>query len=483
MENAQAPIVSAEKVNDFLENHANYFLVQEHAARRHHYDIRLRVKYRGESGCGAQDKGEYGSGPEADIKLESDRVGIERLDGGLETKMMKQEREDVLRSWAVPKGISSNPGVKRLAQETTDHGLSYARYEGAIPRGSYGAGTTMAWDMGTYTVPIKKLKRGKRGVHLDDDEDESETESSQGSNAQVKFGEREQKRLMAGLDKGHVTIIFHGQKLNGEYAFFRLPNTKIEPTGPRSARHRSRSARASTERSTPGRSVTPGTNRESVGLDSDNDDEIGRGAGTWLLIKKREAGEDARTTSKRKAQSAPSDAPPEVIVTHPLSVLTGLSIQATGIASGADVDAQGHWVKLEKNDRPIKGARGMSMKIESNPRTALIPGVLPSAESLTEDSDGETTEEDVRVVKREQVAVQRAPKKRQLIKSESSLEHVPSEPSRKRYKPDPDAVSSAGVQTNLPDADSIPISSAPVLPTLPNASDTDYDSDATEIIE
>jgi bifunctional non-homologous end joining protein LigD len=128
------------------------FVVQQHAARALHYDFRLE------------------------------------LDG-------------VLKSWAVPKGPSLDPEVKRLAVQTEDHPFDYASFEGVIPPKQYGAGEVIVWDCGVYAPD-----EAHGGGFHDRAEDE--------------------KRVRAALEQGKLSLLLRGEKLKGSFALVRSADRK-----------------------------------------------------------------------------------------------------------------------------------------------------------------------------------------------------------------------------------------------------------------
>jgi bifunctional non-homologous end joining protein LigD len=98
------------------------------------------------------------------------------------------EVEGVLKSWAVPKGPSLDPHVKRLAVRVEDHPYDYRNFEGTIPKGNYGAGDVIVWDRGTY--------RSADGGGEDS--------------------------VSSGLRKGALSIVLRGKKLKGAFSLVRL---------------------------------------------------------------------------------------------------------------------------------------------------------------------------------------------------------------------------------------------------------------------
>ena len=97
---------------------------------------------------------------------------------------LRLEADGVLKSWAVTKGPSPDPEIKRLAVQTEDHPMAYAEFEGTIPKGEYGGGTVMLWDKGTW-------------------------EPVEGKSAKD-------------LAKGHLHFTLHGERMKGEWLLIRL---------------------------------------------------------------------------------------------------------------------------------------------------------------------------------------------------------------------------------------------------------------------
>jgi DNA ligase D-like protein (predicted 3'-phosphoesterase) len=100
------------------------------------------------------------------------------------------EIDGVLKSWAIPKGPSTDPRVKRLAIPTEDHPLEYATFEGVIPEENYGGGTVLVWDRGTYD----NLRKDQDGRKVD---------------------------MSRCFTDGHLAVWLNGEKITGGYALIR----------------------------------------------------------------------------------------------------------------------------------------------------------------------------------------------------------------------------------------------------------------------
>ncbi|MGO9317124.1 MAG: DNA polymerase ligase N-terminal domain-containing protein [Terracidiphilus sp.] len=144
-------------------------------------------------------KRQFGATPEP-RGAEHARKGNQSLIYAIQKHMASQLHYDlrlewngVLLSWAVPKGPSLDPAVKRLAMRTEDHPIEYSGFEGVIPAGQYGAGTVMLWDRGTW--------------------------------------QPESDDVVMSLQKGEIKFTLQGKKLQGEWVLVRIRGYGKVPAG------------------------------------------------------------------------------------------------------------------------------------------------------------------------------------------------------------------------------------------------------------
>ncbi|GGD31290.1 DNA ligase D [Croceicoccus pelagius] len=131
----------------------------------------------------AEPKGERGAKP-ADPDKGGARFIVQKHDATRLHWDLRLEADGVLKSWAVTKGPSPDPDIKRLAVRTEDHPMSYAEFEGLIPKDEYGGGTVMLWDKGTWQPIAGKSWKD--------------------------------------IDKGHLHFSLDGERMKGEWLLIRL---------------------------------------------------------------------------------------------------------------------------------------------------------------------------------------------------------------------------------------------------------------------
>ncbi len=183
------------------------------------------------------------------------------------------EMEGVLKSWAVPKGPSYDPGTKRLAMMTEDHPYDYAAFEGVIPAGNYGAGNVIIWDKGTWEL----IGPGHDPVQA--------------------------------IRSGDLKFVMYGKKMFGEWTLFRIKGRSPKGNEWLLVKHRDRYANEKVDvTEVAPQSVVSGKIVEEVGPENvweSNRKARGRGAPTLAAKLERE---QARKPAKKRATKSASPA-------------------------------------------------------------------------------------------------------------------------------------------------------------------------------
>ncbi|WP_296898497.1 DNA polymerase ligase N-terminal domain-containing protein [Thiohalocapsa sp.] len=202
-----------------------------------HDDDKLAA-YRGKRDTGKS--GEPAGDAETSDSGDGGRFVIQKHDASTLHYDLRLESDGVLKSWAVPKGPSTDPSDKRFAIMTEDHPLDYADFEGVIPEGEYGAGTVLVWDQGRYD----NLRAGKQS---------------------------DPKTMAQSLEEGLVEVYLHGEKLTGGYALKRIEGGNEEKSKWLLIKMRDEGADARRNpTSTEPKSVRSGRDLDAVAAESDD---------------------------------------------------------------------------------------------------------------------------------------------------------------------------------------------------------------------
>ena len=217
---------------------------------------------------------------------------------------LRLELGGVMKSWAVPKGPSLDPSVKRLAMEVEDHPIEYNAFEGTIPQGQYGGGTVMLWDVGTY-----------RPEHQDGGDPEA--------------------TVRAGYEKGDLKIVFDGARLQGSWVLVRMKR----PGKPQwlFIKHRDEHASAAVDivAETP-TSVATGRTMEEIGADESNVWESNVKRATRDTRSETRADGKHRSTGSEPAKPAPAPPASRTARRAPLEAAPMLATLAGAIPDGED---------------------------------------------------------------------------------------------------------------------------------------------------